>query len=217
LLGKHHPVTSHVQRVRTSLNRHMQRLEHGSVPLLPALVLRYFQRKVAFWAEEQSTLDAYHPYTARDIISDMASGDTSWQICLPSAYLRELPPAPAPFPHLPAPLAPPRLTQAPTPPVAPALSPAPALAAQSVVRREGGPDPRFSSIAARNIAARVPKEKIRRGDFPPPLDSHGRQRCLAWTCKGLCNTRCAQAHDHRMDHTEDEQANLLAWCTEHWV
>ena len=215
LLGVDHPVTQSVRTLRTSLDRHLHRLQHGMPAQLPALILRYIQRKVSFWAEEQTVTDPALPYTTLDIIAASASGETSWHIPLPPQYLCQR--GPAPFPPAPLPPTPPPPRQA---PAAPALAPAPPPApspTQSVVRRENGPDPRFAAVAARGIAARVPKDKVRRGEIPPPLDGQGRQRCLAWTCKGMCNTRCGQVHDHRTDHSEDEQTSLLAWCMEHWV
>ena len=191
-------------------------------PLLPAYVLHHLQRKLAFWAEQQSTLDGMAAFLPRNVIDDTASGDMSWQIPIPSGYLQQRPlpfaaPPVAPGVSPAAPPTRPAPAAAPSPRPAPALPPPATPPTQSVVRREGGPDARFATIAARNIPAKVPKDKIRRGELTPPLDNQGRQRCLAWSCKGLCNTRCGQVADHRMDHTEEEQNTLLAWCNQHWV
>lgn len=218
-LGDSHPASLAMAMHRRSLDRHMHWLMTLPHPMLPCLLLRYIQRRFVFWASEQAVCDHQIPFPMRDIISDAACGDFSWQIAMPPDYLRPFPATPyqggAPSP---APAAPPPASLAPAPARLPSGTPAPAPApAQSVVRREGGGDPRFQSIADRNIATRTIKDKIRRGDIPAPVDAQGRQRCLAWVCKGICNTRCGQAHDHRANHTEEEQQTLLAWCTEHWV
>ena len=209
LLGLNHPVTLYVRQLQNALESYQHAMIYTAPASMPAWIVRYLQRVLVFWAGSQLSSPLQVPWPGKDVVSLAAMDDHSWVIPLPPAYLAtpNVPPVPA-APVVPA-LAP---TAAPVPTHPPAGG-----APQSVVTREGGGDSRFADIAARGIPARVVKAKIRTGDLPVPRDARGRQRCLAWTVKGVCNTRCSQASDHRMDHTDDEQNDFLQWCQTHYV
>ena len=206
LLGHHHLVTQAILDIKNDLELYQHTLRYSAPTNMGALVVRYVQRVLHFWASAQLATNIAQRWPGEHIISLTAMGSHMWIIPIPAAYLRQSHstsdphstnnPPPIHSSHPPADKAPPER--------------------QQMVRRTGDPDPRFDPIRALGIPARTIKQRITQGQIPAPRDANGQQRCLSWTLRGFCNTRCGQAADHREDHTDQEQADFLAWCTEHY-
>jgi hypothetical protein len=207
LLGGTHQVTAHVRHQRDLMDRNLHTLTYDTTAHLPALFLRHIQRAIVHWAGLQRDNTIPQTWPAKDVVSEAVMGNYSWATRIPEAYLTTRPGRQPPTPQAPGP------APAPTPGQAP-----PAERNEQVMEtRADGADPRFAPIIARQIATHTVKAKIKQGLIPAPKDARGKQRCLTWAPKGMCNSRCGNAHDHRNDHTEEEQADFLGWCTEHWV
>jgi len=108
------------------------------------------------------------------------------------------------------------LTPTPAPAAAPAPAPAPGPPAPGTARVN---NTQFKAIFQpyRDLPTRVRdiKFRLQQNNTPLPTRADGKNRCLAYHVKGICNERCSNAHDHKSASDADDAA-LLAWCKDHW-
>ena len=220
VLGQNHLVVASLNHLRADVGRHMQSLAHRqySNPTLAAEIQRYVQVVLRQWFMAQADSDTPLPsLIEHHAISHAAMGRVGWGYELPS----DIKPTPAPASGLPG--SPPGMV----PPTAPPPRQGPASEApgrrrepgsNQIVRKPNGVSSLFADVAARpGVRSRDVRLRCQNANIAFPLNASGGVRCLPYHLRGQCNTNCANAADHRADHSPDEEQQLLAWAQTHWT
>jgi len=77
-------------------------------------------------------------------------------------------------------------------------------------------DPTFDQFhTCKSAKAQAVQKKAAKSNTALPNHPDGCPICLTYHIKGMCNTNCAQTHDH-VAWTPAENQALLAWCHLHW-
>ena len=212
LLGANHVLTVEFEKfVHGWLLDEMALLELCvGKPMLPALVLRWLQLRIAHWFHDQAREARAIP--APDLVVlryDLRMKSVAWYPEFPARYLAPVQYHPAPTPRAaPVPLPVQRVTSAVQRATVPAPTPSAGSAVQQMVRNTGL-DPRFAPFPATGLAIRLIVE--RNPDSPIPTNVQGLPRCLSYHVKGSCYTTCKRAADHR-PLTEADATTLFTWC-----
>ena len=242
LLGPGHPLVSeHSDYRRVLIEREMELARE--VPrnpahrfLVPALLARRMQVDVNVWLQDQTRTNRLVGVpTLSDVFGEIKR-KRDWAPDLPAAYFQTTPPAHISDTEsvmsggsaltgwsLGTGAAPPTL---PTLPTQGSGTPggqstggaptngAPPPATQSVVLNQH-PNDAFRPFKEMGLATKAVKQRCRDNNIAWPKNSRNQRFCLSFHIKGMCNTRCGNATDHHQ-HTPEEDANLIAWCTEHY-
>ena len=79
---------------------------------------------------------------------------------------------------------------------------------------------KYAAYNAFAVLAVRTRDVLLAANNPPPASPHDPSgqchMCISYHVKGMCNERCRRAIDHA-DHTEQQTANLVQWCTTHYV
>ena len=73
-------------------------------------------------------------------------------------------------------------------------------------------------VGGKKIASRAVRGTIKERKLPPlPLSKvDGKEICLAWHMKGMCNQgKCPRECDH-VEYSEQEYAPLIQWCKDNF-
>ena len=202
--GVNHPLVAYYTRAKNLMQKQADALNVQITrnPLIPVLVQRYMQVHTNQWFHEQPTSVAPVPFSAMDVISQAAFGNTSWALALPPSLATRAPAGqPPPIPGA-------------QPPPGPGGQPP--GGANSMVRN-GQYDTRFEPIRARaGVRAPNVRRRCQRDNIALPVNANNHPRCLSYHIRGICNAGCGSAEDHRHNHTAAEQDTLFAWAQEHW-
>ena len=77
---------------------------------------------------------------------------------------------------------------------------------------------RDKEVGGRKITSRSVRASTKLGKIPllPLLKVDGKEMCLAWHTKVMCNPgQCSQECDH-VEYSEQEYAPLSQWCKDHY-
>ena len=225
-LGAAHPVTTELHRFVEEYERNEPQLEHIAPPPhihrmhVPAYMVRWVQLRFSRWVDNQvmSATPIAAPRFAD--LFDQIFNCEPWAPPFPAAYF-QAPPAPA----APSPALPPARAPAPALPYAPAPAPAQPPAQPVQPAQPAAPvDARvtnnhfnniFEPFQAVVVRTRQVYNRCAAENVPLPRLADGRERCLAFHVKGMCNARCGRAYDHVTPPPADDQA-LCTWCGTHW-
>jgi hypothetical protein len=72
----------------------------------------------------------------------------------------------------------------------------------------------YETFKAMCISIKSVKDRCRDKNVTWPQIA-GKNFCPTYHIKGMCNSRCGNAADHRT-HTAEEDAPLLVWCGENY-
>ena len=209
LLGRAHPMVLSLHAFRTDVERHMHVLSHRQLmqPTIAAEIQRYVQVSLRQWFLLQGDADHQVATTLEpQAVAHAAMGRMGW------GY--ELPPS----------IKAPTVRQAPTATPSAGRSPAEPNprrrepGSNQIVRRADGVTALFQAVSERpGVRSRDVRDRCQRDKVPIPTNSAGGTRCLPFHLRGQCNTNCANAEDHRADHSADEEQELLTWAQKHWA
>jgi predicted RecA/RadA family phage recombinase len=214
-LGQGHPVSiAWAEHTSTTKNRLV--LLQSYKPrtprhefLLPALVQRWAQLRWSYWVRCQRSSYAHAPPPDWGDIWRCVHHRSDWESPLPERYLTSIVPGPQSTSRqvITAPSPPP------TPPAAPTTTRTPAKDAKTTLERCVAFDKAYLPYKNSNKRVRdVIKAADERG-HAVPRNSHGKDMCVSYHVKGVCNSNCGRKADHRA-HDAAESKTLLAWCVE---
>jgi hypothetical protein len=213
LLGASHVLTVEFRTfVQAWLIEELELLETvRAQPLLPALVLRWLQLRIAHWFRDQARSEMNIP--APDLlclIRELRFKSQAWYPEFPARYL-----APPSAPARPPAAAPGRAAQSSAPGAppaggAPSSVPRPGAAgAVHTMVRNPTPDARFAPFRDMNLSLRAVIES--HPAIPLPTNSTGTKHCVSYHVKGTCYSSCNRVEDHRV-LSAAESSKLLVWC-----
>lgn len=215
MLGPAHSATINIIDLLNMYSDHEQELETMEPPAnvprhhVPAVIIRCIQLSFTWWVERQWWSNAPIPCPNFCEIFERIFTGQPWVPTFPSGYLT-VPPAPTP----------------PTmPPTAPPAAPAPAPGPPAPTPGSGGErlmnpqcDAAFDQYkAVPGVQARDLYKKYGAADNNtlPKCQADGREMCLSYHVKGMCNTSCHRGYDHNPQDPEDKPV-LLSFCQACW-
>jgi hypothetical protein len=217
-LGANHPLTTELHDFVMAYESHEPMLENYVPPAptlkahVPALIVRWVQLRISRWIDVQLLSATAVPTPILGTLFDKMFVGEHWMPTLPAAYW-----TPAGNQQQPQPQ---QQQQQQLPPPPPGQDAAPPAADNRITNE------RFNPIFQefRDVAAIKTRQIYQRaaaaGVDLPTRASDGRERCLAFHLKGMCNLRCGRAYDHTIPPAPppvpaDEQS-LQGWCRQHW-
>ena len=227
LLGGTHPLTTQHKEYYRYLVSNERQIQSMAVPrntlhlhLGPALLARRIQLSVNRWLERQAESDA--PVPVPDLISvfdRMAEGE-DWAPLFPDRYLQSEPP---PFHMGSASSVVSNLTGTTgssssnaTSTTARTGTPTSSTSATQAIQRNLHFNAEaFQKFKAVDLKTKNIRDRCSGAGVPLPKNKDNKPMCLAYHIKGVCNTRCQYAADHR-EHTPQEDATLKAWCAQNY-
>jgi hypothetical protein len=219
-LGATHPLTTEVHNFVVDYERHEPLLEsyipppHIQKAHIPAYMIRYVQMRLSRWVDSQlmSSIQMAPPQLT-GLFDKMFVGE-QWTPPFPAAYLEPAFPRQQLLPRQQPQQ--PQLQQQQQP--------------QQPQLQQGGADDsrvtnaRFNPALAqyRDIQVRTRQiyQRVQAAGVALPVRTDGRERCLAFHVKGMCNLRCGRSYDHTNaplppPSAAEDQA-LCDWCAPNW-
>jgi hypothetical protein len=193
-------------------------------PLVPALLARIIQIDHNVWLQDQARTNRLVPTLAyTDVFTDIKR-KCHWAPDLPRAYF-----------GIPAPINDPSVTSAASSLTMGSGYPLgistgtpntkstsgtgslgqllPTVEKQKIVMHQT-PNAAYEMYKTMGITTKAVKERCKTKNVAWPKVA-GNNFCPTFHVKGMCNTRCGNAADHR-EHTATEDAPLLLWCGENY-
>jgi hypothetical protein len=218
-LGQGHPVSmawgqhTHTTKFCLSLLQRVLQFYQPRTPrhafLLPALVQQWAQLRWNYWLQcQHASMTNVLPPDWEELWKCIQL-KTDWELPLPERYLT--PNQPVATVYLPPLVMDPSATMAPSAPVsAPHTAPATPAQPNAPVRSLSNKDCFLPFKETGQQVREVPKKAIKLGQHLPK-NAQGKDMCVSYHVKGICNSRCCRIMDHRVHNATETQA-LLDWC-----
>lgn len=217
-LGQSHPVAlAWAQHTLTTKNRLVVLQSYKArTPrhefLLPALVQRWAQLRWSYWLQCQQASAGHVPPPDWGEIWKFLHHRSDWESPLPDRYLTPVVPGPhsmiysagaSPEQALQqsASASPNSVTRAP-----------PREAKTTTIERCPTFDPVFVPFQTSGKRVRDVIKTASEKGVATPKNASGKDMCVSYHVKGVCNTSCGRVADHKT-HTAAETKLLLDWCT----
>jgi hypothetical protein len=177
---------------------------------LPAQLLRFVQLNFVAWVERQQTSPAPVPMAPLvELLEQLRVHNCSQLPPLPPEFVRQpqfvVGVAPSPQPQ----------TLARAPANNPTTSTVPVVD-ESASTRSRVNNLQYNAAMMDGLNRRLQcKQVYEKNAGNLPLRDDGKEMCLAWHLRGVCNTACRRSYDHT-EHDQATNDRLRAWALQHW-